>query len=73
MSDAMIDGPDWLYGAEAIAAAIGVSRRAAYHLIETGIIPAKKAGRTVCASRREVKEAFKRLPDRPLRNGHQAA
>jgi excisionase family DNA binding protein len=71
MSEPTTEAPDLLYGAERIAEFLGVTRPIVYHLIETGKLPAKKWGRTVCASRREIMEAVDGLPDRPLRNGHQ--
>lgn len=36
--------PIFLWGAVAIGAAIGINRRQAFHLLETGAIPAKKIG-----------------------------
>ena len=44
-------GADLLYGAHAIAEYLGVTPRAAYHLIETRRIPFFKIGKTVCARR----------------------
>lgn len=38
-----------LYGASAIASFVGVSRRQAYHLIETANLPTFKLGQIVCA------------------------
>jgi excisionase family DNA binding protein len=57
--------PDLLYGANAIAEFLGVTRRIVYHQIESGRLPAKKWGRTVCASRREIMETLEQLPVRP--------
>lgn len=42
---------DMLWGATAIAKAIGVNRRKAYYLLENGLLPAKKVGDSWCASR----------------------
>ena len=40
---------DALWGASAIAAFIGVSRRRAFFLLQAGILPARKVGGTWCA------------------------
>lgn len=42
---------DLIYGAAAIGAVLGLSRRQIYHLCESGLLPAFKIGSTVCARR----------------------
>jgi hypothetical protein len=44
-------GTDLCWGAAAIAEALGVSERRAYWLLESDLVPARKIGRTWCASR----------------------
>lgn len=46
--------PDLLYGADAIAAHLGLGRRQVYHRIEAGDLPAFRIGRTVCARRTDL-------------------
>ncbi|HZK89499.1 MAG TPA: hypothetical protein VFC56_05060 [Stellaceae bacterium] len=49
---------DLLWGAEAIANEIGVSRRKAFYYLETGGIPAKKIGGLWVASRLSLRRHF---------------
>jgi len=42
---------DLLYGAPAIAEFLGLRERQTRHLIEKGLLPTYKIGKTVCASR----------------------
>jgi hypothetical protein len=49
---------DILWGCEAIAAAIGRSTRATFHLLENGQLPAKKIGGRWCVSRRALLAIF---------------
>jgi hypothetical protein len=48
---------DLLWGAEAIGAAIGRSPRAAFHMLEAGLLPAKRVGRRWVASREKLLRA----------------
>jgi excisionase family DNA binding protein len=57
---------DLLYGGDAIADFLGISRRAAYHLIERKRVPYFKIGRTVCARRANLLAEFERLEQEPL-------
>jgi predicted DNA-binding transcriptional regulator AlpA len=41
--------PQVLYGAEAIADFLGISRKAVYHLVERERIPVSRIGRTIVA------------------------
>jgi excisionase family DNA binding protein len=54
-------GADLLYGVHAIAEFLGIKQRAAKHLIETRRIPFFKVGKTVCARRARILEAFEQL------------
>jgi hypothetical protein len=48
-----------LWGAQAIGEVIGRSTRATYHMLEQGLLPAKKVGPKLwCASRRKLLEAL---------------
>jgi hypothetical protein len=49
---------DVLWGAEAIADAIGQSTRQTFYMLERGMIPAKKIGKKWCASRRALLHAL---------------
>ena len=49
-------GDDWLWGADAIGEAIGRSRRQTFHLLERGLLPARKIGGVWAASRRRLLE-----------------
>lgn len=55
---------DLLYGTKAIADFLGINLRAAEHLIETKRIPYFKLGKTVCARRARLLEAFEALEER---------
>jgi hypothetical protein len=48
---------DVLWGASAIGRAIGKPRRATFHLLESGHLPARKIGRQWVASRRRLLRA----------------
>jgi excisionase family DNA binding protein len=50
-----------LYGAKAIANYLGVPRRVVYHLMETGHLPHRKIGRTVCATLSSIDAALQRI------------
>lgn len=47
-----------LYGARQIADYLGVRRRIIYHLIENGVLPHKKSGRMIVASRSALDDAL---------------
>jgi hypothetical protein len=49
---------DIVWGADAIGRAIGVNARKAFHLMENGVIPARKVGGRWAASRRRLIEFF---------------
>jgi hypothetical protein len=49
------DTPIW--GARKIGEVIGRSERATFHLLENGLLPAKRVGERWCASRRALIEA----------------
>jgi hypothetical protein len=49
---------DVLWGAEAIAKAIGQSERATYHLLANELLPAKRIGGRWVASRRKLLAAL---------------
>lgn len=50
---------DLIWGAEAIAKVIGQTRRATYHMLEAGELPARQVGkRRWVASRKELEEFF---------------
>jgi len=49
---------DLLPGANAAAAFIGVTRRAVYHLVEAGHLPAIKKGRKLYFRKTELERAF---------------
>lgn len=55
---------DLLYGVEDIASFLGVTKRAAYHLVERKWIPFFKIGRTLCARRSSLDAAFEALEQR---------
>jgi len=48
-----------LHGMQAIADFLGVARRVAYYMAETGQIPTFKIGRTVCANRDSLSAAIR--------------
>jgi hypothetical protein len=50
---------DLIWGAEAIATALNLkSRRQAFHMLEQGMIPARKVGKTWVASREALRRHF---------------
>lgn len=53
---------DLLPGADAAAAFIGVTRRAVYHLVEGGHLPAVRKGRRLYFRRSELERAFSSEP-----------
>ena len=53
---------DLIWGATAIATAIGKTRRATFHLLERGVIPARKIGNQWVASRRKLQAHFEGEP-----------
>jgi excisionase family DNA binding protein len=55
------DALDLLYGVPKIAAYLGLTKRATYHLVETRRIPTFKIGATVCARRASLIAALERL------------
>jgi hypothetical protein len=51
----MVDSEsDVIWGAQAIGQVIGRTARQAFHLLETGALPAKRIGGRWCASRRKI-------------------
>lgn len=52
------DLTDLLFGAEAMAAALGLTRRQVYHAVESGHIPAFRIGATICARRSTLMRWF---------------
>jgi hypothetical protein len=58
-SESDVDAADLLWGADAIARAIGRSRRIAYYLLESKLIPARKVGGVWVASRRNIFKALR--------------
>jgi len=54
---------DLLYGVEDIAGFLGVTKRAAYHLVERKRIPFFKIGRTLCARRSSLLAAMDRMEE----------
>ena len=53
--------PDFLYGAKSIAAHLGMTEKAVYHLIEEGRLPVFKIGRRVAARRSRLQQHFEKL------------
>jgi hypothetical protein len=49
---------DLIWGADAIAKHLGLSRRQAFHMLEKGQLPARKAGGKWVASRRVLQAHF---------------
>jgi hypothetical protein len=49
---------DVVWGAEAIGRVIGKSTRATFHLLEAGLLPARKVGKQWCASRQRLLAAL---------------
>ncbi|WP_322965669.1 hypothetical protein [Sphingomonas fuzhouensis] len=59
MADAQNDAhSDLLYGMDAVAAHLAITKRQALHLHEKGEIPTFKMGRTVCARRSTLAKHF---------------
>ena len=59
MTDAKSNGSaDLLYGADAIASHLELTKRQVLHLHEKGEIPTFKTGRTVCARRSTLAKHF---------------
>jgi hypothetical protein len=54
---------DLIWGIRGIAAEIGKSERQAFHLIDTGQIPAAKVGGRIVASRSRLRQHFEALLD----------
>ena len=52
MNQADSDAPVW--GAEAIGAVIGKPERATFHMLESGLLPAKKIGNRWVSSRKRL-------------------
>ena len=46
---------DMLYGADAIAAYLGMSRRRVYHAVEKGHIPVLRIGQIICARKSRLR------------------
>lgn len=53
---------DLVWGAKAIASALGVDTRTGFYLLEKGLVPAKKVGRAWVASRRQLREHLTPAP-----------
>jgi hypothetical protein len=49
---------DVLWGAAKIGEVIGKSPRATFHLLERGLLPARKVGKQWCASRQRLLHAL---------------
>jgi hypothetical protein len=54
---------DLIWGIRGIAEEIGKSERQAFHMVDTGAIPAAKVGGRVVASRARLREHFRALLD----------
>jgi hypothetical protein len=66
MTDTMAgtqDALDLLYGVPKIAAFLGLTQKATYHLAASRRIPTFKIGATVCARRASLVAALERLED----------
>ena len=48
---------DVVWGAAAIATVINKTKRQAFHLLESGLLPARKIGKQWCASRTKLLRA----------------
>ncbi len=57
MSTLPSENLDLIWGAKAIAKALGVTERACYHMLEAGALPARQVGSRWVASRKAL-EAF---------------
>jgi hypothetical protein len=55
------NGLDLLWGATPIGKAMGINPRQAYHLLESGVLPARKVGGGWCASRSGLRRHFNAL------------
>ena len=53
---------DILWGADAIARYIGRSRRQTFHMLQTGLLPARKVGDQWIASKAELRQRFRPEP-----------
>jgi hypothetical protein len=58
---ALPETADLLYGVPAISRFLGLKPAAVYHLVAEKKIPAFKIGKTVCARRASLLEAFERM------------
>ena len=58
MTEQPADDLGLIWGAAAIAAALGVTERACFHMLEAGKLPARKIGGRWVASRRKLIEHF---------------
>lgn len=58
MTEAANDSLDLLWGCAAIAAALGVTERACFHMLEQRQLPARKVGGRWVASRRKLEQHF---------------
>ena len=56
---------DLLYGVPAIADYLGVTKRTAYHLVETGRIPFFRMGKILCSRRSKLMAAMEQLETQP--------
>jgi hypothetical protein len=54
---------DLIWGIKGIAEEIGKSERQAFHLVDTGAIPAAKVGGRIVASRSRLRSHFRALLD----------
>lgn len=54
---------DLIWGIKGIAEEIGKSERQAFHLVDTGQIPAAKVGGRIVASRSRLRQHFEALLD----------
>ena len=52
--DSPADANDVVWGADEIAAVVNRKRRPTYHMLENGLLPARKVGRLWVASRRKL-------------------
>ena len=52
------DKLDLIWGAAAIAAALGITERACFHMLESGVLPARKVGARWVVSRRKLLQHF---------------
>lgn len=52
------DNLDLLWGCKAIAAFLGVTERACFHMLEQGVLPARQVGQRWVASRKALRRHF---------------